>query len=72
MLISPPFFSLQFSAFIMLQVKQGNGRLRPGVDANSIIKDMFNNQDGNRDGKIVDDELKVNTSEETEQRRDEL
>ncbi|KAM9843293.1 peptidyl-prolyl cis-trans isomerase FKBP10 [Aulostomus maculatus] len=63
----------EFSAFIMLQVKKGKGRLRPGVDANSIIEDMFKNQDSNRDGKIVEDELKLNTDEESEQvKRDEL
>lgn len=57
----------------MLQIKEGKGRLRPGVDADSIIKDMFNNQDRNKDGKIVEDELKVNVDEESEQmRRDEL
>lgn len=64
---------LQFSAFILRQIKEGKGRLRPGVDADSIIKDMFNNQDRNKDGKIVEDELKVNVDEEPEQtRRDEL
>ncbi|XP_022595303.1 peptidyl-prolyl cis-trans isomerase FKBP10 [Seriola dumerili] len=59
----------EFSSFIMIQVKEGKGRLRPGVDADSIIKDMFNNQDRNQDGKIVEDEM----DEESEQvRRDEL
>ncbi|KAM9345976.1 peptidyl-prolyl cis-trans isomerase FKBP10-like [Symphorus nematophorus] len=63
----------EFSDFIMLQIKEGKGRLRPGVDADSIIKDMFNNQDRNADGKIVEDELKVEVHEEPEQvRRDEL
>lgn len=60
---------LQFSAFIVLQVEEGKGRLRPGVDADGIIKDMFNNQDRNKDGKIVEGEL----DDEPEQaRRDEL
>ncbi|XP_023258959.1 peptidyl-prolyl cis-trans isomerase FKBP10 [Seriola lalandi dorsalis] len=59
----------EFSSFIMIQVKEGKGRLRPGVDADSIIKDMFNNQDRNQDGKIVEDEM----DEESEQViRDEL
>ncbi|KAL6103202.1 fkbp10 [Pungitius sinensis] len=49
----------EFSAFLMQQVEEGKGRLRPGVDANSIIKDMFDNQDQNKDGKIVEDELNV-------------
>lgn len=63
----------EFSAFIMLQVKEGKGRLRPGVDADSIIKDMFDNQDRNKDGKIVEDELKVQVDDEPEQAtRDEL
>ncbi|KAI3359154.1 hypothetical protein L3Q82_002686 [Scortum barcoo] len=56
----------EFSAFIMLQVKEARGRLRPGVDADSIIKDMFNNQDRNQDGKIVEDELKLKVDEESE------
>lgn len=65
--------SLQFSAFIMLQVKEGRGRLRPGVNAQSIIKDMFDYQDPNKDGKIIEDELKLQVDEESEQvRRDEL
>ncbi|XP_071323856.1 peptidyl-prolyl cis-trans isomerase FKBP10 isoform X2 [Trachinotus anak] len=63
----------EFSSFIMIQVKEGKGRLRPGVDADSIIKDMFNNQDRNKDGKIVEDELKLEGDEESERvRRDEL
>lgn len=51
----------------MLQVKEGKGRLRPGVDADRVIKNMFDNQDRNRDGKIVEDELK-----DEQVRRDEL
>ncbi|XP_047427415.1 peptidyl-prolyl cis-trans isomerase FKBP10 [Mugil cephalus] len=63
----------EFSNFIRLQVKEGKGRLRPGVDADSIIKDMFNNQDRNKDMKIVEDELKLKVDEEPEQvSRDEL
>lgn len=52
----------------MLQVKEGRGRLRPGIPADRIIKEMFNNQDLNRDGKIVEDELK----DESQGTRDEL
>ncbi|XP_070836233.1 peptidyl-prolyl cis-trans isomerase FKBP10 [Chaetodon trifascialis] len=63
----------EFSAFIKLQVKEGKGRLRPGADASSIIKDMFNTQDHNKDGKITEDELKLEVDEESQQvRRDEL
>ncbi|XP_062294671.1 peptidyl-prolyl cis-trans isomerase FKBP10 [Scomber scombrus] len=62
----------EFSTFIMLQVKEGKGRLRPGVDANRIIKEMFDNQDRNKDGKIVEDELKVNDDESEQAARDEL
>uniref|UniRef100_A0A8C2ZT95 peptidylprolyl isomerase n=1 Tax=Cyclopterus lumpus TaxID=8103 RepID=A0A8C2ZT95_CYCLU len=59
----------EFTAFIMRQVEEGKGRLRPGVDADSIIQDMFNNQDHNKDGKIVENEVE----EEPEQaKRDEL
>ena len=57
----------------MIQVKEGKGRLRPGVDPDRIIKDMFNNQDLNADGKILEDEVKREADEEPEQaRRDEL
>ncbi len=57
----------------MLQVKEVKGRLRPGIDADIIIKDMFNNQDRNKDGKIVEDEVKLKADEESEQViRDEL
>lgn len=62
----------EFSDFIMLQVKEGKGRLRPGVDADSIIKDMFNNQDVNKDGKIVENELKPTSDEPEQASKDEL
>ncbi|XP_032393903.1 peptidyl-prolyl cis-trans isomerase FKBP10 [Etheostoma spectabile] len=63
----------EFSAFIMLQVKEGKGRLLPGFDADSIIKDMFNNQDHNEDGKIVENELKLKVDDQSEPvKRDEL
>uniref|UniRef100_A0A8C9ZVZ4 peptidylprolyl isomerase n=1 Tax=Sander lucioperca TaxID=283035 RepID=A0A8C9ZVZ4_SANLU len=62
----------EFSAFIMLQVKEGKGRLLPGFDADSIIKDMFNNQDRNEDGKIVEYELKLKVDESEQVKRDEL
>ncbi|MED6281011.1 Peptidyl-prolyl cis-trans isomerase fkbp10 [Characodon lateralis] len=62
----------EFSEFIRLQVKEGKGRLRPGVDIDSIIKDMFDNQDQNKDGKIVEDELKIKNEDSEQARRDEL
>lgn len=66
-----PLPHLQFSEFIKLQVKEGKGRLRPGVDIETVIKDMFYNQDQNKDGKIVEDELKIKDESE-KLRRDEL
>lgn len=61
----------EFSSFIMLQVKEGKGRLRPGVDADGIIKDMFHHQDLDKDGIIVEGELQV-TEASGQSRRDEL
>ncbi|KAJ8251251.1 hypothetical protein GJAV_G00218970 [Gymnothorax javanicus] len=49
----------EFSTFIKMQVAEGKGRLRPGLDPENIIKDMFDNQDKNADGKIVPAELQV-------------
>ena len=40
------------------------------MDADSIIKDMFNNQDHNKDGKIVENELFAEQPEQVP--RDEL
>lgn len=63
----------EFSSFIMLQVREEKGRLRPGMDASVIIKDMFDNQDRDKDGKIVLDELKLKAEEDSDRaRRDEL
>ncbi|XP_068193820.1 peptidyl-prolyl cis-trans isomerase FKBP10 [Antennarius striatus] len=63
----------EFSAFIMLQVKEGKGRLRPGTDADSIIKDMFRSQDVNNDGKISESDLQPAVDEGSERtRREEL
>ena len=55
----------------MLQVKDGKGRLRPAMDADQIIKDMFKNQDRNGDGKIVPDELKLKVEEDSEKAKHE-
>uniref|UniRef100_A0A3B4E348 peptidylprolyl isomerase n=1 Tax=Pygocentrus nattereri TaxID=42514 RepID=A0A3B4E348_PYGNA len=51
----------EFTDFIKLQVSEGRGRLRPGVDSDVIIRDMFTNQDQNSDGKITANELRVQT-----------
>uniref|UniRef100_A0A674CL67 peptidylprolyl isomerase n=1 Tax=Salmo trutta TaxID=8032 RepID=A0A674CL67_SALTR len=61
----------EFTAFINLQVAEGTGRLRPGMDADGIIKDMFNNQDRNTDGKIVAEELKLKVEEDSDRARHE-
>ncbi|XP_076864270.1 peptidyl-prolyl cis-trans isomerase FKBP10 isoform X2 [Brachyhypopomus gauderio] len=53
----------EFIAFIKLQVAEGKGRLHPGMDSDTIIRDMFSNQDRNADGKITADELKLQTDE---------
>uniref|UniRef100_A0A1A8FUK0 peptidylprolyl isomerase n=2 Tax=Nothobranchius korthausae TaxID=1143690 RepID=A0A1A8FUK0_9TELE len=62
----------EFSEFIRLQVKEGKGRLQPGVDVDSVIKNMFDDQDRNKDGRIVEDELKIKDEETEQVRRDEL
>uniref|UniRef100_A0A1A8J1J6 peptidylprolyl isomerase n=1 Tax=Nothobranchius kuhntae TaxID=321403 RepID=A0A1A8J1J6_NOTKU len=62
----------EFSEFIRLQVKEGKGRLQPGVDVDSVIKNMFDDQDRNNDGRIVEDELKIKDEETEQVRRDEL
>uniref|UniRef100_A0A8C8MLF7 peptidylprolyl isomerase n=1 Tax=Oncorhynchus tshawytscha TaxID=74940 RepID=A0A8C8MLF7_ONCTS len=61
----------EFTAFINIQVAEGTGRLRPGMDADGIIKDMFNNQDRNSDGKIVAEELKLKVEEDSDKARHE-
>lgn len=61
----------EFSEFILMQVKDGKGRLRPAMDADQIIKDMFKNQDRNGDGKIVAEELKLKVDEDSEKARHE-
>ncbi|XP_020782011.2 peptidyl-prolyl cis-trans isomerase FKBP10 [Boleophthalmus pectinirostris] len=60
----------EFSEFIKLQVREGKGRLRPGVDQESVIRDMFYNQDSNRDGKIIEDEVQL--KDDTVPQRDEF
>ncbi|MBN3296503.1 peptidyl-prolyl cis-trans isomerase FKBP9 [Amia ocellicauda] len=61
----------EFSALIMQQVAEGKGRLKPGQDADTIIKDMFGNQDRNKDGKITAEELKLKVDEDAEKAKHE-
>lgn len=53
-------------------MKEGTGRLRPGMDADGIITDMFNNQDRDKDGKIVQQELKLKVDEDAKPAHEEL
>ena len=65
----PPFllpFLFQFGEFIKLQVAEGKGRMKPGMDPEEIIADMFKNQDRNHDGLITPDELKLKVEEDQE------
>lgn len=63
----------QFSAFIRLQVQEGRGRLRPGVQEDAVLRDMFDNQDQNRDGQVTEDELRPREEGRAEEAgRDEL
>lgn len=50
----------------MLQVAEGRGRIHPGIDSDTILKNMFKNQDRNTDGKITEDELNIIVNEEEE------
>ncbi|KAG2460734.1 FKB10 isomerase, partial [Polypterus senegalus] len=61
----------EFSTFIKNQVDNGIGRLKPGEDAEANIKDMFVNQDRDKDGRIVAEELKLKTDEDAEKVRHE-
>uniref|UniRef100_A0A6Q2ZCB4 peptidylprolyl isomerase n=1 Tax=Esox lucius TaxID=8010 RepID=A0A6Q2ZCB4_ESOLU len=62
----------EFGAFIMLQVAEGKGRMKPGMDPEEIIADMFRNQDRNKDGVIVAEELKLKVEEDKERMHEEL
>ncbi|RXN32786.1 peptidyl-prolyl cis-trans isomerase FKBP10-like protein [Labeo rohita] len=61
----------EFSQFIKQQVSEGKGRLKPAQDPDSVIGDMFKNQDRNADGVITLDELKLKVDEDTEKMRHE-
>uniref|UniRef100_A0A8C2GWM1 peptidylprolyl isomerase n=1 Tax=Cyprinus carpio TaxID=7962 RepID=A0A8C2GWM1_CYPCA len=56
----------EFSQFIKQQVSEGKGRLKPAQDPDSVIMDMFKNQDRNADGLITQDELKLKVDEDAE------
>lgn len=57
-------FPLQFSSFIKSQIAEGKGRIMPGSDPETVINDMFQNQDRNKDAKITADELKLKSEEQ--------
>lgn len=48
---------------------EGKGRLKPAVDPESVIADMFKNQDRNGDGRITADELKLKVEEDAEKEK---
>ncbi|XP_046709374.1 peptidyl-prolyl cis-trans isomerase FKBP10 [Silurus meridionalis] len=54
----------EFTEFIKRQVAEGKGRLKPRRDPDSVIADMFKNQDRNGDGRITTDELKLKVEED--------
>ncbi|CAO2645335.1 Peptidyl-prolyl cis-trans isomerase FKBP10 [Lemmus lemmus] len=62
----------EFSSFINAQVNEGKGRLMPGQDPDKTIRDMFQNQDRNQDGKITAEELKLKSDEDQERIHEEL
>ena len=64
--------SPQFSTFIKAQVSEGKGRLLPGQDPEKTIRDMFQNQDRNQDGKITAEELKLKSDEDQARVHEEL
>ncbi|KAB5555149.1 hypothetical protein PHYPO_G00030170 [Pangasianodon hypophthalmus] len=59
----------EFSEFIKHQVAEGKGRLKPDRDPESVIGDMFKNQDRNGDGRITADELKLKVEEDAEKEK---
>ncbi|KAK2820439.1 hypothetical protein Q5P01_023398 [Channa striata] len=56
----------EFGEFIKLQVAEGKGRTKPGLSIEQVIADMFQNQDRNKDGVIMADELKLKVEEDKE------
>ncbi|XP_047664031.1 peptidyl-prolyl cis-trans isomerase FKBP10 [Tachysurus fulvidraco] len=55
----------EFAAFIRLQVSINKGRLHPAMDEDVIIRQMFTSQDRNYDGRITEDELRLQTDNTT-------
>lgn len=47
-------------------MQEGKGRIKPGLSMESVIADMFQNQDRNKDGVITADELKLKVDEDKE------
>ncbi|NXD65740.1 FKB10 isomerase, partial [Eolophus roseicapillus] len=62
----------EFSTFIKTQVAEGKGRLMPSSDPDTVIADMFRNQDRNQDGRITPEELKLKSDEDQEKIHEEL
>ncbi|KAF3704372.1 Peptidyl-prolyl cis-trans isomerase FKBP10 [Channa argus] len=56
----------EFGEFIKLQVAEGKGRIKPGLTIEQVIADMFQNQDRNKDGVIIANELKLKVEEDKE------
>ncbi|KAG7325340.1 hypothetical protein KOW79_011656 [Hemibagrus wyckioides] len=66
LLLIPIVGVIALSTFIKHQVAEGKGRLKPAQDPESVIGDMFKNQDRNGDGRITADELKLKVEEDAE------
>lgn len=45
---------------------EGKGRIKPGLTMESVVADMFQNQDRNKDGVITANELKLKVDEDIE------
>ncbi|XP_060637617.2 peptidyl-prolyl cis-trans isomerase FKBP9 [Anolis sagrei] len=56
----------EFTTYIDEQVKSGKGKLAPGFDSETIVKNMFTNQDRNGDGKITAEEFRLKDQEPKE------
>uniref|UniRef100_A0A2D4PI29 peptidylprolyl isomerase n=2 Tax=Micrurus surinamensis TaxID=129470 RepID=A0A2D4PI29_MICSU len=53
----------EFNKYIHDQVNSGKGKLAPGYNSETIVKNMFNNQDRNGDGKITSEEFRLKDQE---------
>ncbi|XP_003222311.1 peptidyl-prolyl cis-trans isomerase FKBP9 isoform X1 [Anolis carolinensis] len=56
----------EFTTYIHEQVQSGKGKLAPGFDSETIVKNMFTNQDRNGDGKITAEEFRLKDQEPKE------